>query len=210
MGEIGTEIASCRRSSHRVAAGAGFRHEHVARLALCSGVGGRLRVCELCSAPALENHPLIGDDQQRHMRVLQAAELGALPAIDAWPIDGEDKRITTAGYEVLFACQVRNPEGMDNILCLQFHAHGPPDWHVQFIGSGELSRPRIHIGCRPPPLVTLQPDDEWVGWLRRDVAGGDVAGHCEAYDHQDTGGHSATDEPRRAMLVRFGGLASPP
>ena len=79
------------------------------------GIARRLGRPDLRIAPALELLLRLGDDEDAHMGVLEAAELGALAAVDARPVGDEPDVVLLAGDQVLLAHEVRDPEGVDHV-----------------------------------------------------------------------------------------------
>src|SRR5438477_551630 len=78
------EVGTFDRMAHRAAGGL----EHL-QPALRLRVGRRLRGLALRLGPGVELLGRLGDHEQAHQRVLQAAELGALAAVDACAIGAE-------------------------------------------------------------------------------------------------------------------------
>jgi len=60
--------------------------------------------------PRLEVVVWLGDDLERHVRVLQAAEFGALPAKDPGPVGAQPDGGDVAGNQIAFALEVRRPK----------------------------------------------------------------------------------------------------
>ena len=87
MAEVGAELAAGADAANVVAGGAAAIEERLSTGLQQRGVG-RLRVGGLAGEPSLECVRRLGDDVQRHLRVLLAAELGALAAVGA----GRDRR----------------------------------------------------------------------------------------------------------------------
>src|SRR5207249_8491132 len=79
------------------------------RAALHEGVVRLRRRPALGVEPGLEGGRVVGDDVERHVRVLDAAELGALPAVDAGPVGLEPEGVLLAGDEVHLALQLGHP-----------------------------------------------------------------------------------------------------
>jgi len=88
------------------------RHEHVEAVA---GVGivGRGSGSALRLQPLLELRRRLGDDEQRHVGVLQAAELRALAAIGAGPVGAHRQRVRLPWDEVHLAGEIGHPEAVD-------------------------------------------------------------------------------------------------
>jgi len=71
------------------------------------------------------------------MRVLHAAEFGALPAIDAGSFRSDAKFVGPAGDEILFAGKARYPERVNDIDAFELEAHVAPDRNMDFVCSLE-------------------------------------------------------------------------
>ena len=96
----------------------------------------------------------LGDDKERHMRMLSAAELGALPTKRPRSVGREIEHVHLPGDEVLFTVQVRNPKAVDHIIGAQNDPHRLADGNVDFVrahkGTARLGR---EVPNLPPPLV---------------------------------------------------------
>ena len=149
----GPSSAAGLRAAHGVA-GAAARGEHRrARLQPWRPAGGRRRL-QLVRAPGREVAGRVGDDHERHVRVLRAAELGALAAVDARAVGLQPGDVGLAGDDVGLAGQLRDPEGVDHVRAGQLDAHRPADRDVDLVGGGEGRRlVGVAVADAPPPLV---------------------------------------------------------
>ena len=71
------------------------------------------------------------------MRVLQAAILGALPAVSPRPVGHNRDLVVAAGNEVLLARKAWNPEGVNDVRRIEQDAHAPANGYVEFVGRGD-------------------------------------------------------------------------
>src|SRR5690349_10683476 len=96
----------------------------------------------------------IHDDQQRHVRMLQATEFGALSAINPHLARSETQGVPPARNQILFAGEARNPEGMDHIRRQELQMDAATHRDVYLVRCEEdLVGMRIEIGDLPPPLI---------------------------------------------------------
>ena len=58
---------------------------------------------------------MLGDDDEGHARMLQAAKFGALAAVFARLRRLDPQDVVLAGNEVYLAREVRHPQGMDHV-----------------------------------------------------------------------------------------------
>ena len=123
--QIRRDLTVRRRAADGVAAPQRARHEDVAATALLLG----LRIAAPAGAwPSSQRCELavgLGDDVERHVRVLKAAELSALPAEDSGLVGLQPDRGDVAGNQIAFALEVRRPEAVDDVAGRDFQHHGP-------------------------------------------------------------------------------------
>jgi hypothetical protein len=114
MGQIGGDLTGRIRAADGVAGGAPGVHEHISTCAGCP-----LR--RLSGRPAHGREPSFkriirfGDDVERHVGVLQAAEFRTLPAKHAGMIGLEPERGRIPRDQIAFALEIRNPETVDHV-----------------------------------------------------------------------------------------------
>ena len=121
------------------------RHEHVAAAPLDSRLRRRAPAAASPSSQRSNSRFRLGDDVEGHVRVLQAAELGALAAEDARAIGLQPDRGGVAGNQVALAVQVRRPEAVDDVARRDLEHDRPVDRNVDLVrrrapgGSGLAS-----------------------------------------------------------------------
>src|SRR3954467_7509014 len=74
--------------------------------------GGR---CSRLGEPRGEILARAPDEGKRHLRMLGAAELGALRPVDASAVRVEEERRRVAGDQVALADEVRHPEAVNDV-----------------------------------------------------------------------------------------------
>ena len=159
-----------------------------ARPACCSAVSGGRAACSCAVAPRFERGRLLGDHQQRHVRVLQATELGALAAIHAGPIGGEGQVVAAARDQILLAREIGHPEGVDDVRRAELDADWAPHRDVDLVRGDQRSVGRfVAIGDLPPPLIAAQPDHQRVVSRNRQSARGGIAHDSKHDDDQHAG-----------------------
>ncbi|EDS99584.1 hypothetical protein BamIOP4010DRAFT_6900 [Burkholderia ambifaria IOP40-10] len=109
----------------------------------------------------------LGHDLERHVRVLRAAVLRTLSAVDAGPVGLQPLVVGLAGNRLRFAGQLRNPECMDHVRAVQFDRDGLAHRDVDLVGGDERGAARVvGIADGPPPVVRGH-DDRQRGRARR-------------------------------------------
>src|SRR5436305_6803032 len=156
MGEIGSDGATRASTANGVT--------HRARPAqkntltgLCQRVG-RLR-CRppLLVEPVLEIDTRLGHDVERHLRVLIAAELGALTPVNAGRVRSEPGNGLMSWNEILFSREIRRPEAVNDVCRSHLQQHRAANWNMDLVRRLLLEKKnRIVVIDFPPPLV---PDD---------------------------------------------------
>jgi hypothetical protein len=100
------------------------------------------------------------------MSVLQPAEFGALPTINAGVLGGELQLVLLAGDEVHLSRQARDPEAVDDIGRFELQPHGLTRRNADFVcGDEALMRTVGFVANLPPPLVSDDLDDQRVAVL---------------------------------------------
>ena len=137
-----------------------------------------------------------------------AAELEALPAVRPGPVGLDPERGRVAGHRVLLAAQVRDPEGVDDVLRAQLHLHLHAGRDVELLACHEVRPVRqaegvlLRVGERPAPLL---PDrlhgHAGVAVDRVDVVELLPREHREADDHE--GGHDRPGELEHVVAVEL-------
>ena len=88
------------------------------------------------------------------MRVLVAAKLGALAAVDTGLVHLHPECILVAGQKVVLAVNVGRPEAVDHVGRIGEHDYRLADGDMNFVGRYyRLVRLRVWIRDFPPPLV---------------------------------------------------------
>src|SRR6185437_1853628 len=141
-----------------------------------SGRARRARV------PRVERHARLGNHEERHLRVRQPAELGALSAIDARRIGAKPERARVPRNEIAFAVQVRRPEAVDDIVRRKPYLNRYADRYVDLVRGGHDPG---WIGARvadfpPPPMPRHLDHQALVGVLGERMTNGETV-------HQDRG-----------------------
>jgi hypothetical protein len=108
----------------------------------CASVGSRRGGA--AAAPGLELRPADRRALEGHEGVLEAAELGALAAVQAGLVGLEGHQRGAARDQVLLARQAGHPQAVDHVVGLQLDDHRPADRHVDLVGGLE--------GSDGPPL----------------------------------------------------------
>ena len=148
---------SARRAAHGMAGAAAPDEALLSEPRL---VRARLsRGAQLRLSPSLEGLGRIGENGENHMRVLLAAILRALAAIDAGPVGLEPGDVCLAGDELNLSAEARDPERVDDVFALEGEAHRLSDWNVNLVRRHECLRGIVvEIGEFPPPLMAAHLD----------------------------------------------------
>ena len=86
------------------------------------------------------------DDVERHVRVLEPAELGALPAVDAGSARVEDDVVRPPGDHIDLAVELRDPKAVDDVRAPDANVDGHADRNVDLV-----RRPRAGARIRDVP-----------------------------------------------------------
>src|SRR4051794_9902315 len=118
--------------------------------------GLALRLCPLfVLRRVFRNH------QESHFRVLVAAELRALATIDAGLVGAQLNAQRMAGYEILLACEIRDPEAVYDVRRLQLDDDRSAHWNVKLVRGFERLRRVARVVSRlPPPLQATHLDNQ--------------------------------------------------
>ena len=106
-----------------------------------------LRDCDLCGwrrlallvEPGMEFLGGLGDDIERHVGVLCAAELGALAAPRARLVHLQSDRCLIAGHQVALALEIGRPEAVNHIARGAVNTKRYADRNVNFVSRGQRS-----------------------------------------------------------------------
>ena len=108
----------------------------------------------LAGRPFLVVGIVFGNDQHRHVAVLDAAELRALPAVDARALGANGEFVEPSRDQVLLAGEARYPERMNDIGAFKLETNVLADRDVNFICGLEAARwIGIDVLNAPPPLM---------------------------------------------------------
>src|SRR5688572_32511660 len=87
--------------------------------------------------------------------MLETAILGALPAVDAGPIDLQPRAVQPSRHEVGLAVEIWHPEAVNDVSRFQVDQDRTSGWQVQLVGGGDTERRlRMQVFDVPPPLIT--------------------------------------------------------
>ena len=100
--------------------------------------------------PAVEVGATLGDDIEGHVRVLQSAELGALPAVDPGLVRAQEDRVAAPRHRVDLAVEARHPERVQDVGGRRDHAHRRAHGDVDLVRGRD---PLLRIADRPEPLL---------------------------------------------------------
>src|SRR5947209_18920838 len=95
------------------------------------------------------------------MCMLHAAEFRALTAINPGALSPNTELVRPARDEILFACEARHPERVNNVDSFELKAHIATDGDMNFVRRLEpLLRTRPGLFDVPPPLQPATFDHE--------------------------------------------------
>src|SRR5581483_9315033 len=101
------------------------------------GAEARLRRnAALLLHPGVERAGRLGDDDEAHQRVLQAAELGALAAIGAGLVGAQPHAVDAPGNDIGLAGQMRHPEAVNDVYRFELDLDRLADRNVE-LGGGD-------------------------------------------------------------------------
>src|SRR3954469_14895054 len=115
MREVGPDTRTCLTAADRVAHEASLSAKDLRAMFAYRIVGFTSRLI-LRAQPCLKHRFRQCDDQEPHMRVLPAAELRALPAINTRPARNELQLVFLPRNEIELAHQAGHPKAMDHIV----------------------------------------------------------------------------------------------
>ena len=163
--------------------------------------------------PGLKRVHRLGDDFERHVRVLMPAELRALAAIDAGFVRLDPRVGHDARNQIALAHQVRHPEAVNDVRRHRLDDDREADGNVQLVRAGEDIRWRDVVVLKvPPPLMPDDIDGHGAGPARRvDAAARDDTRRRDADEDHDRQRHGDRHVPRQApgRLGLIVDLASP-
>jgi hypothetical protein len=115
------------------------------------------------------------------LRMLHAAVLGALPAVDAGPVGLEPGDVRRPRYEVELALEGRHPQAVDDVTRPKAKPDSTTDRDMQLVGRAQH---RVASVVEfPPPLVRGHVNDQRVGRGSRQHAAEDAQRHASAACH---------------------------
>ncbi|HET7055898.1 MAG TPA: hypothetical protein VFI12_05510, partial [Thermomicrobiales bacterium] len=100
------------------------------------------RPLRLLREPRPEPHGRLDEDEQAHVRVLEAAELAAAAAVDADPVGVEEDPVALARDRVDLAVQLGHPEAVDHVRRRRHEVDARADGDVDLV---RRDRPRARI-----------------------------------------------------------------
>ncbi len=186
MSEVRARAGDGRRSPDRVTRGAGSGRDQ----RQASGRGG---IGRCGRGPGLDRQPRrevfggVDPHIQRHLGMLQAAELRALAAHPSQPARRDRQMVGPPRDHVDLAAEVGDPERMDHVGRADFDARGPVDRQMQLVGGLDPPPGRgIAVFQPPPPLLRRDPD----------VGGGGLVLHRQRPIDQEARGRQDQDARR--------------
>src|SRR3954467_9292568 len=128
MGQVRPSCAGGRGAADGMTSRARLRKKHLLP-GLNLGCIARYRDGRppLSISPGVECGGVFRNYEERHVGVLQSAELRALSAIDTGSIRADRQLVVTPRDEVLLAGKTRYPEGVDDVHALQRNANVASD-----------------------------------------------------------------------------------
>src|SRR5947209_1170953 len=159
--------------------------------------------------PAREVFRCLGDDHERHVRVLQAAELRALPAIEAGLVRFDPEFVDAAGNEIALAVQVRDPEAVDDVARIEAQQDGRVDGDVDLVRVDDLlvRRQRVGILHFPPPLMPGDLDLELIGTAAPERADRGADGNADHEQGEQSDDAQRAGDGYRGAVARLALLA---
>ena len=154
VGEVGAKAAERPRAADGVAAAAALHVERV-ESPRALGRGRRPRRRGLGEEPRGERLGRVHDDDERHLRVLGAAVLGALPPVHPGSVRAKGQSIDAARDHVDLAAEARDPEAVDDVGRGQDEVGGGPQGEVDLVRRDHRAA-RGHRGSEPP-TTTVAP-----------------------------------------------------
>src|SRR5271156_4587228 len=154
MRKIGTESRTCDGPADGVTHHALAAHKHLLPALFLCGDWSRAWT-QLAVLPRLKLRGRFRNQMKAHLCMLQPAELGALPAVVSRSVCAKPECSVVSRDQVVFACEVGNPEGVDHISRrrrdLDRHADGDVDLIRRNHGAVGFRVGVLHL---PPPLVS--------------------------------------------------------
>ena len=170
-------------------------------MSLLIGLRLRRRSAETLE-PTLEVGLRLRDDVERHVGVLKAAELSALPPEDAGLVGLKPDRGDVSGNQIAFPLEVRRPKAMNDVARRDFQDDGTIDRKVKLVGRhGAAARYRVLVGDLPPPLMPGDLDrDRAQRMERRDRATSPHTGDEQTNEDRDGRTHRDGDAARQTSV----------
>src|SRR6185503_2285062 len=110
----------------------------------------------------------LGDDEQRHLRVLESAELRTLRAIHSRPICADPCLCVMPRDQVALPSEVWHPEAVNDIVRVELDEHPLSNRQMNLVREPHSTlRDRVLILDLPPPLVPGHVDRERWRSVRR-------------------------------------------
>ncbi|VXC46957.1 hypothetical protein SPHINGO8AM_130259 [Sphingomonas sp. 8AM] len=114
--------------------------------------------------PGVERGRLHRHHVERHQRVTQPAEFGALPAKPPGARGMDDQPVRPPRNHVELARQPRHPEAVQHVTCLEQQLDVAPDRHAQLVRIADRWLPRRLVADPPPELLAGNGDPQVVGF----------------------------------------------
>jgi len=112
--------------------------------------GGLLRGCVVSQLPLVVIAPIVSDDDELHVGVGEAAELGTAAFVDAGFAGHEPGLVNYRGHNVQLTGEVGNPEAVDDIIGEEVDIDSSVDGNVKLVGRFDFI---VGVAELPPPLV---------------------------------------------------------
>ena len=198
MGEVGADAACGAGAADGMASVAAVLRKQAGAVAL-----GRGRAA-LVGKPGVERRRLHRDDIERHQRVAEAAEFGALAAVAPGLVGAHDERVGAAGNHVHLAGEAGDPEAVDDVRRGQAEGDGATDGDADFVGGLDRCGTGGTIGDAPPELLAIDRDLQIGG---RDGAGAHEGERVDEQAEQQNCGDDAAEPQDEAHAAAQAQLA---
>ena len=160
MGEVGAAGPAFGEAADRMTGDAALRAEQ-RQAALRFRAARRRGRRRLRPQPGIEHRRRIDDDLDCHLRVLVAAELGALAAMPPRLGDLEPQLLHPPRDHVDLAGERGHPEAVDDVAAVQAEHDAAPGRQVDLVGENDLAAVhRVAVAQLPPPIVADDADDQ--------------------------------------------------
>jgi hypothetical protein len=196
VGQVRTGPGNRLRIPDGVASGAAVTHEHlVAPLEnLRVGVGTRLLLLRHPSGKFLRR---LGNDMERHPRVLHAAEFGTLAPVNPLAVRLEPEVGRQVRKHVHLAVQLRDPEAVNHVPRRQLEPHRLAHRNVNLVGVHNAVLGVLHL---PPKTMPYNADRQ--PRLRRPQAGGRLDRIKQQAEQDEEGQDHAAHQDEQIAVVR--------